>query len=66
MDHPPPLSAGTVLLQLAAVFALVLANGFFVASEFALVAVILAAIGSSIAEQSKKPSLANQLKNERR
>ena len=34
-----PLDAGTVAIQLVIVFALVLANAFFVASEFALVSV---------------------------
>jgi len=55
MDHPPSPSAGTIALQLTFVLALVLANGFFVASEFALVSVRrtridqLAAGGSSAA-----------------
>lgn len=38
-SEPPPLQAGPVALQLAIVLALVLLNGFFVASEFALVSV---------------------------
>ena len=55
MHEPEVLSFGTVALKLAAVFALVLANAFFVASEFALVSVRrtridqLAAAGSSAA-----------------
>lgn len=39
MPDPHSTSSSTVLAQLAIVFALVLLNGFFVASEFALVAV---------------------------
>ena len=37
MEPPQPGSAGSVALRLAAVLALVLANAFFVAAEFALV-----------------------------
>lgn len=39
MSDPHSISSTTLILQLSVVFALVLLNGFFVASEFALVAV---------------------------
>jgi CBS domain containing-hemolysin-like protein len=39
MPDPTPTSSSSILIQLAIVCALVLLNGFFVASEFALVAV---------------------------
>ncbi|HSB08804.1 MAG TPA: hemolysin family protein [Blastocatellia bacterium] len=44
----------TVLLKLAVVFLLVLANGFFVASEFALVSVRRSRIAALIAEGNKR------------
>ncbi len=39
MPDPHSISSSTIILQLSVVFGLVLLNGFFVASEFALVAV---------------------------
>lgn len=51
-SEPPPLEAGTVAIQLAIVFALVLINGFFVASEFALVSVRRTRIDQLVAEGS--------------
>ncbi|MDQ3814107.1 MAG: hemolysin family protein [Armatimonadota bacterium] len=62
MDHPPPspASPGAIALQLTYVLALVLANGFFVAAEFALVSVRqtrieqLAAEGNTSAELVKR------------
>jgi CBS domain containing-hemolysin-like protein len=54
MPHEPPaLQLTTVLLQLAIVFALVLLNGFFVASEFALVSVRRTRIDQLAAEGSQ-------------
>jgi CBS domain containing-hemolysin-like protein len=53
MHDPPSLQFTTVLLQLAIVFALVLLNGFFVASEFALVSVRKTRIDQLAAEGSQ-------------
>lgn len=50
---PLPLQAGPVVIQLAIVFALVLLNGFFVASEFALVSVRKTRIDQLAAEGSQ-------------
>ena len=51
-DHPPSLSASTVALQLGLVLALVVINGIFVASEFALVSVRRTRIDQLAAEGS--------------
>jgi CBS domain containing-hemolysin-like protein len=56
LEEPQPLSANAIAIKLAIVFALVLANAFFVASEFALISVRktridqLAAEGNSSAQ----------------
>src|SRR5687768_3455904 len=57
MEHPPlehgaPLTLGAIALDLAIVLVLVLANGFFVASEFALVSVRKTRIDQLAAEGS--------------
>jgi CBS domain containing-hemolysin-like protein len=53
MHEPPALQLTTVLLQLAIVLASVLLNGFFVASEFALVSVRRTRIDQLAAEGSQ-------------
>ncbi|HEX8552091.1 MAG TPA: hemolysin family protein [Abditibacteriaceae bacterium] len=53
--HLPP--AGTIFWQLAIVLALVLVNGFFVASEFALVAVRRTRIDQLAAEGSRNAAI---------
>ena len=53
---PPTLTASTIAIQLAIVFALVLLNGFFVASEFALVSVRKTRIDQLAAEGSAAAS----------
>src|SRR5918992_3356802 len=48
-DASAPLSAGSVLIKLLLVLLLVLANGFFVAAEFALVGVRVSRIETMVA-----------------
>ncbi|HXG90911.1 MAG TPA: hemolysin family protein [Blastocatellia bacterium] len=51
----------TVLLKLAIVFLLVLANGYFVAAEFAMVSVRRSRIASLVAEGNKRARVVMQL-----
>jgi len=53
LEHPPPTSIGSTLTDIAIVFILVLANAFFVASEFALVSVRKTRIDQLAAEGSR-------------
>ena len=57
MEHPPPTSIGATLTDIAIVFILVLANAFFVASEFALVSVRKTRIDQLAAEGSGAASV---------
>jgi CBS domain containing-hemolysin-like protein len=57
MPEPHTLSAGTVVTQLLIVFALVLLNGFFVASEYALVSVRKTRIDQLAAEGNASAAL---------
>jgi CBS domain containing-hemolysin-like protein len=52
LEEPQPLSANAIAIKLAIVFALVLANGFFVASEFDLISVRKTRIDQLAAEGS--------------
>ena len=53
MEHPPASFTGSTALDLAIVFLLVLANAFFVASEFALVSVRKTRIDQLAAEGNR-------------
>jgi magnesium and cobalt exporter, CNNM family len=53
LDHPPTSFTGSTALDLAIVFLLVLANSFFVASEFALVSVRRTRIDQLAAEGNR-------------
>ena len=53
MEHPPSSFTGSTPLDLAIVFLLVLANSFFVASEFALVSVRKTRIDQLAAEGNR-------------
>ena len=53
MEHPPSTLTGSTLLDIAIVFILVLANAFFVASEFALVSVRKTRIDQLAAEGNR-------------
>lgn len=53
MEHPPSTLTGSTALDLAIVFILVLANAFFVASEFALVSVRKTRIDQLAAEGNR-------------
>ncbi len=53
MEHPPSSFTGSTALDLAIVFLLVLANAFFVASEFALVSVRKTRIDQLAAEGNR-------------
>ena len=53
MEHPPSSFTGSTALDLAIVFLLVLANSFFVASEFALVSVRKTRIDQLAAEGNR-------------
>jgi putative hemolysin len=53
LEHPPASLTGSTALDLAIVFLLVLANSFFVASEFALVSVRKTRIDQLAAEGSR-------------
>ncbi|HJQ13326.1 MAG TPA: hemolysin family protein [Anaerolineales bacterium] len=53
MEHPPSSVTGSTALDLAIVFLLVLANSFFVASEFALVSVRKTRIDQLAAEGNR-------------
>jgi CBS domain containing-hemolysin-like protein len=57
MPEPHTLSASTVAIQLLIVFALVLLNGFFVASEYALVSVRKTRIDQLAAEGNASATL---------
>lgn len=60
-DHPPPLLAGTIAINLGVVLALVLVNAFFVASEFALVSVRRTRIDQLAAEGSSSASVVQRV-----
>ena len=57
MEHPPSTLTGSTALDLALVFILVLANAFFVASEFALVSVRKTRIDQLAAEGNRSASV---------
>ena len=57
MEHPPTSFTGSTPLDLAIVFLLVLANSFFVASEFALVSVRKTRIDQLAAEGNRTASV---------
>ena len=57
MEHPPASFTGSTALDLAVVFLLVLANSFFVASEFALVSVRKTRIDQLAAEGNRTASV---------
>ena len=57
MEHPPASFTGSTALDLAVVFLLVLANAFFVASEFALVSVRKTRIDQLAAEGNRTASV---------
>ena len=57
MEHPPSTLTGSTALDLAIVFILVLANAFFVASEFALVSVRRTRVDQLAAEGSKSATV---------
>src|SRR5215210_6237540 len=51
----------TVLIKLAAVFLLVVANGYFVAAEFAMVAIRRSRIAALVAEGDKRARIVMRL-----
>lgn len=57
MEHPPSTLTGSTAFDLAIVFILVLANSFFVASEFALVSVRKTRIDQLAAEGNRTASV---------
>jgi CBS domain containing-hemolysin-like protein len=57
LEHPPSTLTGSTALDLAIVFILVLANAFFVASEFALVSVRKTRIDQLAAEGNRGASV---------
>jgi magnesium and cobalt exporter, CNNM family len=57
LEHPPASFTGSTALDLAIVFLLVLANSFFVASEFALVSVRRTRIDQLAAEGNRTASI---------
>ena len=57
MEHPPSTFTGSTATDLAIVFLLVLANAFFVASEFALVSVRKTRIDQLAAEGNRTASI---------
>jgi CBS domain containing-hemolysin-like protein len=57
LEHPPASFTGSTALDLAVVFLLVLANAFFVASEFALVSVRKTRIDQLAAEGNRTASV---------
>jgi putative hemolysin len=57
LEHPPASFTGSTALDLAVVFLLVLANAFFVASEFALVSVRKTRVDQLAAEGNRTASV---------
>ncbi|HET6595253.1 MAG TPA: hemolysin family protein [Anaerolineales bacterium] len=60
MEHPPSSFTGSTALDLTIVFLLVLANAFFVASEFALVSVRKTRIDQLAAEGNRTATVVQQ------
>lgn len=56
----PTLSAGTIVVRLAIVMALVLANGFFVAAEFALVAARKTRIDTLVEQGNRRAQITQE------